>query len=106
MDFSNAVVNGIPLLFVIFGFTAWIKSLGVRGKALTAASFTIGILAGVLYQYSLMPMVGFAAWFGAVIYGLALGIVASGVYKGIESATQPKPVEVQSFTVDLDRQEG
>ena len=94
-SFADAVVNGVPLLFVNFGLVAWVKAMGLRGQALTATAFVVGIVLGVLYQFSLAPLIGFAAWFGAVIYGLGLGIVASGVYKGIESATgKPDLVEL------------
>jgi hypothetical protein len=85
--FKDAVVNGVPLLFVVFGLVAWVKSMGLGGKALTATSFVIGIVLGILYMYSLAPLVTFSQWFGGGTFGLGLGIVASGVYKGIENAT-------------------
>lgn len=94
-SFADAIVSGVPLLFVVFGLVAWVKAMGAKGRVLTVVSFTVGIVIGILYQYSLAPLIGFAAWFGAVIYGLGLGIVASGVYKGIESATgKPELVEL------------
>ena len=91
--FRDAIVNGVPLLFVVFGLTAWLKSMGLGGRALTASAFGIGIVAGVLFQYSLTPLAGFTAWFGAAVYGLGLGVVASGVYKGIENATGKAAIE-------------
>ena len=86
--FDNAIVSGIPLVFVVFGLVAFIKSAGVKGQWLLFSSLFIGLALGVLYQFSLGPLVGFAAWFGAGMYGLALGITASGVYEGIKSATK------------------
>jgi hypothetical protein len=85
MEF-NQIVNGVPLVFVVFGLVALLKNLGVRGKVLLVCSLLLGIAFGVAYQYSLRPIVGFGGWFGAVMFGLALGITASGVYEGIKNA--------------------
>lgn len=43
---------------------------------------------GVLYQVSIAVPAGFAGWFGAAVFGLALGLVASKVYDAIRSATK------------------
>lgn len=86
--FKDAIVAGVPLLFAVFGLVAWIKDMGVSGKPLTATSMGVGLLLGVLYQYSQVPMVTFSQWFSAVVFGIALGVVASGVYKGLKSATE------------------
>jgi len=40
----------------------------------------IGVIAGIAYQISIALPADFAGWFAAVIYGLALGLVASGLY--------------------------
>lgn len=86
MDFSNALVAGIPLVLVVIGLVEWSKRLGLSGKALQILSMLIGVVFGVLYQYSQQPLEGFSAWFGAVVYGLALGLVASGIYDAARSA--------------------
>lgn len=85
MEFDQ-VVNGIPLIFVVMGLVELVKSFGVQGSALTACSFVIGLALGVLYQISLAMPIGFAGWFGAVIFALALGLVASKVYDAVRSA--------------------
>ena len=87
MEFDQ-VINGIPLIFVVMGLVELVKAFGVQGKALTAASFAIGLALGILYQVSLGVPVGFAGWFGAAVFGLALGLVASKVYDAIRSATK------------------
>jgi hypothetical protein len=87
MDFDQ-IVNGIPLIFVVMGLVELVKAFGAQGKVLTAASFLIGLGLGVLYQISIATPDGFAGWFGAVIFGLALGLVASKVYDAIRSATK------------------
>lgn len=90
MDFSNALVNGIPLVAVVLALVEWSKRLGVSGKFLQAFSMLVGVVLGVLYQYSQQPLAGFSAWFGAVVYGFALGLVASGVYDAARSASKAK----------------
>lgn len=79
MDFSDVIVNGIPLVVLIVGIVAFIKSMGVGGKALQATAAGIGLLFGIGYQVSIGVPATFAGWFGAVAYGLGLGVVASGL---------------------------
>ncbi len=79
MDFSDVVVNGIPLVILIVGLVQFIREMGISGKALRATSAGIGLLVGLAYQMSLGVPVDFAGWFGAVLYGLGLGVVASGL---------------------------
>lgn len=85
----NEVVNGIPLIFVVMGLVELTKAFGASGKLLTGISVGIGLALGMLYQISLGVPVDFAGWFGAAIYGLALGITASGVYNAIRNAANP-----------------
>ena len=83
--FANAVVAGIPLVFVVFGLVAWVKQLGLSGKWLTVTSLLIGLVLGVGYQLATVGIpAAFAGWFAVIVYGLGLGIVASGVYKAAE----------------------
>jgi len=85
----NEVINGIPLFFVVMGLVELAKVFGASGKLLTGISVGIGLVLGVLYQLSLGVPADFAGWFGAVLYGLALGITASGVYNAIRHAANP-----------------
>lgn len=87
MSFDQ-VVNGVPLIFVVMGLVELIKAFGVQGKALIASSFGIGLVVGLLYQLSLGTPADYAGWFGAAVFGLALGLVASKVYDAIKSATK------------------
>ena len=79
MDFADVVVNGIPLLALIIGLVQFAKEMGLGGKALRALSAGIGLALGVAYQVSLGPPTDFTGWFGVVLYGLGLGVVASGL---------------------------
>lgn len=90
MDFSNAMVNGVPLALVVIGLVEWVKQMGVTGQTLKVVSLGLGLALGLAYQYSVQPPVDFAGWFGAVLYGLGLGLVASGIFDAVRSATQPQ----------------
>jgi len=80
MDFSQYLVAGVPLLFVVLGLVQWVKGMGVTGNAVKVVSLVIGLLLGVGYQLSVAMPVGFGGWFGVAVFGLALGLVASGIY--------------------------
>ncbi len=79
------MVAGIPLVLVVIGLVEWVKRFGVAGKALNAASMAVGVVLGVAYQYAQAAPVGFGDWFTAVVFGLALGLVASGIYDAAKS---------------------
>ena len=87
MNFDQ-VVNGIPLVLVVMGLVELAKSFGAEGRLLTVISFLIGLVLGVLYQVSLGVPIGFTGWFAAVIFGLALGLVACKVYDAIRNASK------------------
>lgn len=80
MEYGTAVVLGIPLIAVVMAAVEWLKSVGVEGKASLVASLVIGLLLGVGYQVSLGMPTDFAGWFGKFVYGLGLGLTASGLY--------------------------
>lgn len=79
MDFSDAVVGGIPLVVLIIGLVQFLKELGVSGVALRIASAALGLVLGVLYQLSLAMPADLGGYLGVAVYGLALGVTASGL---------------------------
>ncbi len=76
----DAIVAGLPLVLVVIGLVEWFKQLGVQGNVLRYVSMAIGLVIGIAYQISLGLPADFAGWFAACIYGLGLGLVASGIY--------------------------
>lgn len=76
---GNMLVNGINFLVLVFGLVEFSKKLNVRGKALTVLSMMLGTVAGVAYQLAQMYP-EFGKWFGVVVFGLAVGLAASGIY--------------------------
>jgi hypothetical protein len=79
--FENATVAGIPLLIFVLALVQWVKSFGVSGNYAKATSMAIGLVLGVGYQLTLSAPTDFAGWFTTVVFGLALGLGASGVYE-------------------------
>lgn len=82
----NIFVNGIPLVAVVIGLVAWVKSFGLTGGRLTASSMAIGVALGIGYQVSIAVPTSFGGWFQAVVFGLTLGLVASGIYDTARTA--------------------
>ena len=79
-------VNGIPLVVLVIALVEWVKRFGIEGSVLNAVSMAIGAVIGIAYWYAQQPLVTFSDWFGAVVYGLVLGLTASGVYDAARSA--------------------
>lgn len=81
MDFSGAVVNGIPLLVVIVGLVEFAKKFGLKGNGNIALSMGLGVVFGVLYQLSTVGIpVDLSDYFGVALYGLVLGLTSCGLY--------------------------
>jgi len=97
-SFLQAAVKGVPLLFVVFGLVEWAKRLtkkdgtqAVTGNGLLVLSLLLGLLFGSGFMImterppeSLDWYVLFVYWFGVGVYGLAIGLVASGLYDFIK----------------------
>ena len=80
-EITNILVGGIPLIVVVFGIVEFSKSLGLKDKGLTIFSLVLGLVFGLAFQIATNGMPSaFAGWFEAVIFGLAIGLVASGFY--------------------------
>lgn len=78
--FENATVAGIPLLIFVIALVQWVKSLGVTGIYARVTSMGIGLALGIGYQLTIAFPTDFTGWFTAVVFGLALGLGASGIY--------------------------
>ena len=79
--FENIEVAGVSLLAVTLGLVQFIKGFGLSGNIVKGVSLAIGFLLGLGYQFTTVPPVDFAGWFAATVFGLGLGLVASGVYE-------------------------
>lgn len=85
--FSGLLVAGVPLLAVCFGLVQWLKTaFNLQDRPVLFVSMGVGLLLGVGFKLSVLIPTSFAEWFGVVLFGLSLGLVASGIYKGIKQA--------------------
>ena len=79
--YFSATVAGIPLLFVVLGLVQWCKGYIKNDMAIRGVSMAIGLLLGAGYMIADLGMpAAFAGWFAVVVFGLGLGVVASGIY--------------------------
>lgn len=96
-NYFGAMVQGVPLLLVVVGLVEWIKAQGVSGNALRFASMGVGLLFGGGYMLTqARPPVGdwylsYVFWFGNVVYGLGLGVVASGLWDTVRRLIAKAP---------------
>jgi hypothetical protein len=91
-DFSSLLVAGIPLVIVVFGLVEVIKSFGIKGNWLTITSLLIGVTLGAWYPIAQAGLPRTCAeGFTLVVFGLTLGLVASGFYKWSDARFADKP---------------
>ena len=86
MDFNSVLLYGIPVLALIIGLVKVAREMGLPSKFAPAVALGLGIIGGiaVAYQNGMDPVAG-------VVIGIALGLMACGVYdQGKLSST---PVE-------------
>jgi|WetSurMetagenome_2_1015567.scaffolds.fasta_scaffold818949_1 hypothetical protein len=95
MDLASLLVGGVSLIVVIFGLVEFVKSLGLKGNWLTVTSLLIGLVLGLGYKIAEAGLpTGFAGWFAVIIFGLTLGLVASGFYKWSDARFPKSPTEL------------
>jgi len=81
MDFSDAVVNGVPLVLLVMGLVEFSKKFGAKDLVCDALSMGLGLVFGFLYQLSTVGMpTDLTGWLGVVVYGLGLGLTTSGLW--------------------------
>jgi len=87
-EYAAVYVSGVPLMFVVIGLVWLWGRLGLRGRSQLVGSLVTGLVIGSAYVLTQAPPPeggGWYAWFvylfGVLIYGLAIGLLASGVYE-------------------------
>ena len=80
-SYFSATVAGIPLLFVVLGLVQWFKAYVEDDEIIRGISMGIGLILGAGYMIASLGLpADFAGWFAVVVFGLGLGVVASGIY--------------------------
>jgi FtsH-binding integral membrane protein len=82
MNLTQAV-NGIPLVGIVLALVQWIKGFGLSGKKVRVISMIVGLVLGFLYQLSLGVPADFTGWFVCFVFGLVMGLTASGTYDAL-----------------------
>jgi hypothetical protein len=89
---KTAAVGAIPLVLVILGLVEFTRKAGAKGKTLTYISMVIGLLLGTGYMITQQrpPVTSdwfpvYIYWFGTGIYGVFMGLVASGLFDVIKN---------------------
>ena len=85
-DFSKFFVasaeNAPILVMVVMGLVTLYGKFGLSGKAQLASSLATGVVFGAAFQIAALGLPdSFAGYFSVLIYGLMIGLVASGVYE-------------------------
>ena len=92
--FFDAAVQGVPLLFIVLGLVQWFKGYIEDARIIRGISMAIGLLFGGGYLLAELGVpADFAGWFSIVVYGLGVGLVASGIYdvgKDLLAAHKPQ----------------
>ena len=84
---TNAIVAGVPLMIVVIGFVQFVKEkLNWSGWGVEVFAIVFGLIVGFAYQVYLAAAGDGLKWdfvfiFPAIIYGLMVGLVATGIYK-------------------------
>jgi len=84
LDLTGALVAGIPLMLVVIGLVQYVKEkLGWGGVGVEIFAICLGLVFGFGYHvYQAAEIVwSFNFIFEGVIFGLAVGLVATGIYK-------------------------
>lgn len=78
--FQDATINGVTLLLLVGGLVEFAKKFGLKGNSCVLASLVLGVSVGILYQA--LPLLPPQAqqWVGIVVWGVAFGLAASGLY--------------------------
>jgi len=84
-DFTEFVNDVLPttaaLLPLVMAIVTYLGKLGVQGKLQLVSSLLTGlVLGGASMYFQIVPVTG-VDWFATVLYGLVLGLSASGVYE-------------------------
>lgn len=110
-SFAKVAVQGVPLLFVVMGVVEYCKKFKNKdgtpkfnGNVILLISMGWGLLIGSGYMITQTRppaedwWIIFIYWFGVAIYGIAMGLIASGLFDVIKNivekifaATQSKP---------------
>jgi energy-coupling factor transporter transmembrane protein EcfT len=75
------------MLAIVFGLVDYLGKLGVKGIWQLISSMLSGlILGGIVMYFTIYPDTA-VGWFSVALFGLLIGLAASGCYQGIKTAS-------------------
>lgn len=85
-DPESFAVNGVSLMFLVFGLVEFFKAQFPAIQGRWATLFSAVLAAGMGLMFKAMPLMSepAAMWIGYVLEALAFGLAASGFYKYIQ----------------------
>jgi len=85
IDLTGALVAGIPLILVVIGLVQFVKEkLNWNGVGVEVFAICLGLAFGFAYHVygAAEPILwSFKFIFEGLVYGLGVGLVATGIYK-------------------------
>lgn len=84
LDLTGALVAGIPLILVVIGLVQYVKEkLGWSGVGVEIFAIVLGTAFGFGYHVYAAEVIvwTFNFIFEGLVFGLAVGLVATGIYK-------------------------
>jgi len=97
-SFSDLTVGGISLVLVVIGLVEFSKKFGLSGNWLILLSAILGLVLGVGYKLTSGFPVDFTGWFTVIIFGLACGLSATGLYDYSKNLTNPTATPAETNT--------
>lgn len=97
--FFSAVAENAPIVvLVVLGLVTFIGKLGVKGIWQMISGMLIGLIFGGAFMIAALGLPhDFPGWFSVIIYGLAMGLVASGIYETGKEITTKIATRVLGF---------
>ena len=82
-----AAIIFAPLMAIVFGVVDYIGKLGISGKWQLVSSLLTGLILGSIVMYFTIGPASAVGWFSVALFGLLVGLAASGCYEGIKTAS-------------------
>lgn len=86
----DITVDGISIVVLIAGLVEFAKKFGLRGNGCIALSAALGVAFGVTYRLQFGMPATLADWLSVVVFGLTLGLTASGLWDIVASRNHNK----------------
>lgn len=96
-----AMLTGVlPMVPIIMGLVQWVKNtLGTSDeRILNLTAMVFGLIGGCGFMLAVQVPVDYTGWFLLVMYGIILGLTASGIFKVGQQLTSPSVVTARAVT--------